>query len=390
MVGLVGLVSPPVEVETLAGQRLVGALTRLEAGQLALQTADGQLLVRAEDLLSVSPKLPAEPSQPGTIAIGLVDGSVFSAAEYTVRQGQARIALQLGKTLELSTRQIRWVRLQAQTDALAEPWTRLMEMPAEGDLLVTRKAEALDYHTGTIRDVTDSAVKFLVEGELLPVQRDKVFGLVYYHPAGPDLPEAICRVSEATGANWTARTIRLSGDALEWVTPAGLTMTCPLAQVRRIDFSQGRIIYLSEQKPESITWTPYFGTSRDLPARNQFFAPRLDRSLGPGPLELGGRAYSKGLALHSRTHVVYRLPGKFRRFKALVGIDDRVQPGGNVRLVIQGDDRVLLETTVAGSDPPKHVDLELTGVRRLSILVDFGENLDFADHLDLAEARILK
>jgi hypothetical protein len=67
-----------------------------------------------------------------------------------------------------------------------------------------------------------------------------------------------------------------------------------------------------------------------------------------------------------------------------------VRPNGNVRLVIQGDDRVLLETSVAGTEAARLVDLDLTGVRRLSILVDFGENLDVADHLDLAEARIVK
>jgi hypothetical protein len=61
-----------------------------------------------------------------------------------------------------------------------------------------------------------------------------------------------------------------------------------------------------------------------------------------------------------------------------------------VLLVVRGDDRVLLETAVAGTDPPRAVDLDLAGVRRLAILVDFGGDLDVADHLDLCEARIVK
>ena len=88
--------------------------------------------------------------------------------------------------------------------------------------------------------------------------------------------------------------------------------------------------------------------------------------------------------------MVYRLPGRFGRFKAIVGIDDSVRPNGNVRLVISGDDRVLLEATIDGSDEPKPVDLDISGVRRLRILVDFGQRLDVADHLDLCEARIVK
>ncbi len=75
---------------------------------------------------------------------------------------------------------------------------------------------------------------------------------------------------------------------------------------------------------------------------------------------------------------------------ATVGIDDRVRPRGNVRLEIEGDGRPLLDAPVTGADPPRPVDLDLTGVGRLTILVDYGEDMDVADHLDLCDARIVK
>jgi hypothetical protein len=59
-------------------------------------------------------------------------------------------------------------------------------------------------------------------------------------------------------------------------------------------------------------------------------------------------------------------------------------------LVIRGDDKVLLETTLTGAEGPKPLDLDLGGVRRLAILVDFGGEMDAADHLDLCNARIIK
>jgi hypothetical protein len=58
--------------------------------------------------------------------------------------------------------------------------------------------------------------------------------------------------------------------------------------------------------------------------------------------------------------------------------------------VIRGDDRVLLDQVIKGSDPPLEIDLDIVGVRRLAILVDFGDNQDIADHLDLCEARVVK
>jgi hypothetical protein len=149
-------------------------------------------------------------------------------------------------------------------------------------------------------------------------------------------------------------------------------------------------VYLSDLEPELAKWTPYFGATSELTTRKGFFAPKQDRSLQPETLRLDEKEYSKGLSIHSRTKLVYRLPGRFRRFKAMIGIDDRVRPQGNVDLTILGDDRPLLQATVTGTDPPREVDLDLSGVRRLIVLVDFGEHADVADHLDLCEARVVK
>ena len=129
---------------------------------------------------------------------------------------------------------------------------------------------------------------------------------------------------------------------------------------------------------------------KDLPLLAQYYGLRQDRMAEGQPLRLGGEEYRKGLALHSRTMVVYRLPDRFRRFKAVAGIDDRVHPRGSVHLVIRGDERLLLEADVTGLDAPRQIDLDLTGVRRLSILVDFARELNVGDQLLLCEARVIK
>jgi hypothetical protein len=124
-------------------------------------------------------------------------------------------------------------------------------------------------------------------------------------------------------------------------------------------------------------------------AENLFFQPRLNRSLEPGGLRLGDHVYAKGLAMHSRSELVFRLPGDFRRLQALAGIDDAVRPGGNVRLSIYGDDRLLLEEVITGRDKPRRLDLDIRGVARLKIVADFNGD-EVSDHLDLCEARILE
>ena len=52
--------------------------------------------------------------------------------------------------------------------------------------------------------------------------------------------------------------------------------------------------------------------------------------------------------------------------------------------------KVLFEADVRGADKPREIDLDVSKVRDLEILVDFGGDLDIADWLDLADARVTK
>ena len=132
-----------------------------------------------------------------------------------------------------------------------------------------------------------------------------------------------------------------------------------------------------------------FGLGKELPTRQEFNSPKMDRNRNGGPLEVDGTKYAKGLCIHSRTTIVYRLRGRFSRFKAVAGIDQEFRDLGNVQLVIHGDDKVLFDAAIAGKTA-KTLDLDVAGVRRLTILVDFGENMDIGDYLDLCGARFEK
>jgi hypothetical protein len=404
--------APGVEVQMLGGEAAVGTLVELGSREVVLATDKGRLVVPAERLIAVTPKLAApesaappggqgagpllSPPWPGSggprdgARVELVDGSLLVAGEFSARGGQSRLVTPGGKAIEIPTSQIRSVRWHSAADALGAEWSKLADVPVNSDRLAARKGEALDSHQGIIREVGPATVLFEVDGEALPVRRSNVYGLLYYHAQAAATPEAVCRLTDADGSLWAVGQIALAGGELRWTTPAGLAAARPVAEVVRIDFSQGKILYLSDLAPESALWTPYFPTSGKFSVRSDFFGPRMDRGLGAEPIELDHKTYGKGLVLHSRTELIYRLPGRFRLFQAVAGIDEHVAPKGNVRLVVQGDDRVLLETTVAGTDRARPLELDLSGVRRLRILVDYGENGDVADQLDLAEARIVK
>jgi hypothetical protein len=390
--------APPFTAETLTGQSVAGNVTALDSQRLTLQTPGGPVTLETGRLIRLTPQqTPSLSDEPPAAWVELADGSFLVAADFSVSGGRARLTFSDDQTVELPAAGIARVRFQESGSAVAE-WERVCGIAHTGDVLVVRKDEVLDYHHGVLGDVTDAAVHFQIDGQKFEVKRPKVFGIIYHRRPTEAPQDAVCELGDVTRSRWRVRSLSTPGEAnLQWTTPAGATMTRPLAMVTQIDFSRGKVVYLSDLTEESLTFSPYFGTEKGLLVLRRFLAPRKDMNLQSGPLQIAKKQYGKGLAIHSRTEIVYRLPGSFRRFCAVAGIDDAVRPHGNVRLVISGDGKRLLETTVAGSDashpegpPPLPIELDVSGVRRLSVLVDFGAEMDMSDHLDLCEARVIQ
>jgi hypothetical protein len=381
---------PEIEIRTVTGDSATGTLVELDTKHVVLQTASGRASWDLEKLAGITVRRAGEGSVPGAITLELVDGSTLAVEGFSAENGRAKAKLAVGDAIELARPAIRSVRFAGPGEATAAQWAKIVAAATTSDVLVVKKNNAIDYHKGILHRVTGDAVEFELEGERLPVRRNKVFGLVYHHPSGRELPEPIGTLSDRSGSRWAIRTVGLAGEQIEWTTPAGIKVRRPLADLVRVDFSSGKVVYLSDLKADSVEWVPYFGLGRELDARKAFYAPRQDRNLQSGPLQINGQRYARGLCIPSRTELVYRLPDRYRRLLAIVGIDDSARPQGNVRLVIRGDDRMLFETAVAGTDAPKPIDLDMTGVRRLTVLVDFGDDFDVGDTLNLCEARLLK
>jgi hypothetical protein len=176
---------------------------------------------------------------------------------------------------------------------------------------------------------------------------------------------------------------------LEIVTVAGVKVSLPIDRLRRIDFSSGNTVWLDNLQP-AVDWQPYVGSVLPHDRLARLFAPRTGIGFGGVPLQLGGQTFERGLAIWSRTELTYRLTEEYRRFHAVVGISDASEGGGSVLLMIRGDDRELLSQTISGQDEPQVLDLDISGVRRLRILVDFGDERDMRDHLNMCDARITK
>ena len=241
---------------------------------------------------------------------------------------------------------------------------------------------------GVVYDVGEETVDFEFDGNRTAAKRAKIDAIVYLQAAANQWPAEVCQVVDIAGGRWRVQEIALKDAALQIKTLAGIEAKLPLDRVRQVDFAAVNIAYLSDLEWTDSKFTPY------IPSRlkEAWFAPRRDEGF-QGPLQIQGKRFEKGLALHSRTLLTYRLQDDYRRFRAVAGIDDAVRNGSveaHVVLTISGDGKTLFTSEVSGSMDPLELDLDLSGVKRLTILVDYGRDIDIADHLDLGEARLIK
>lgn len=381
----------PFEAQTLDGQSTRGELKSMSGTEVVLATESGDVTLPLEKLATLAPAGARPAGATGNVEVDLVDGAQLSATDYTTKDGKASLKLSDETSLEVPTRVMRSVLLVPLGEPkLQKQWSEVTESKPAGDLLVVRKNDSLDYLEGIVRGLDAKSCQFELDGETLDVKREKFVGIVYAAAKREELPQPIGTLSLGGGSRLPLRSLTLDGEQLAIETPAGVKLAVPLVETLRFDFSGGKIAYLSDLEPESVQFTPLVGFAEPPQALLGYFEYRRDRGFDDAPLKLDGKEFRKGLALASRTQLVYRLPDTFRLLRATAGIDDTTRESGSVFLTIKGDGKLLWEGEVRGTEPAKSLELDLSGVRRVEILADYGEGLDVGDRLDLGDLHVTK
>jgi hypothetical protein len=400
---------PDVSATLLDGTTTSGKLQSLTSAAVVIESDDGPQTIEANDLLSLrfSDSQDSDAGAPRVELVELVDGSILPIRGITTAGNKASIQfapyLAGGpQSFAAELEKICAVNLQP-LDAEAVPqWLEIRQLNLPSDVVVVAKrgGKSLDHLECIVGAITKDDVQLSVDGQEMQVPREKVAGVIYYRSEEPTAPAAI--VVGANGLRIAAARVGISGDLLRVQTESGLRIDWPLAEVASIDLSAGKVAFLGDLKPASAKWQPLVALPTAALHAAKYGEPRFNQSAHGGPLTLAYRAadsyvgspeikaFPKGIALRSRSEVVFRLPGGYNRLLAEVGIDPNGMASGNVTLSVFGDDDLLAEHEIDGSDAPLPLDLDVTGVRRLRIVVDYGDNLDTGDWLNLCNARIVK
>lgn len=119
-----------------------------------------------------------------------------------------------------------------------------------------------------------------------------------------------------------------------------------------------------------------------------------DRSVVNVPMSIGSQKYEHGLGTMPGwsfpSRITYQINGNYARLEAEVGIDNSAQRHGTVTFEVWGDGKRLYDSgLVKGSEEPRNVAVDLSGIKTLELVVTNGGDGSFWDHADWANARLL-
>ena len=150
-------------------------------------------------------------------------------------------------------------------------------------------------------------------------------------------------------------------------------LSIPVVRLAATEVLGGRVVSLPDLDPVGLRELPYIGEA-------SLFHWRRDRQVVDGrPIQLRGRPYARGLGVHAYCELSYELGGAFARFRSDVGIDDSTKGGGSAEAVVKLDGKERFRARISGKDPAQKVDLDCRGAKRLTLVVDFGEDREILD-----------
>ncbi|MCP4454492.1 MAG: alpha-galactosidase [Planctomycetes bacterium] len=121
-------------------------------------------------------------------------------------------------------------------------------------------------------------------------------------------------------------------------------------------------------------------------------SPKKNKCYSGWPIAVGGRTFEHGVGVHAHSSMHLDLAGDATRFVATVGVDDSVKARtgatGSINVQILAEGKLVWESEILKSGDAAAIDLDVTGVRYLTLLCGDAYDGISHDHADWAGAKI--
>lgn len=255
------------------------------------------------------------------------------------------------------------------------------------DQLFVRIRGAYQTVPGIVDSMTENGVSILYEEDVIDFKIDDVYGLILAQDLEREKADVNAVLFLTEGSRISCLLENANAEKIEAMIGDVARIEVPLSVVSRIEIRSSRLVFLSDLEPVS---------AKNMGGGVIVRKWQKDRNINGKPLTLKdpvtrkARTYEKGLGTKSGMSLVFENED-FDRFVATVGIDASTRGNGDCRVRILADGEVLAEQDLKGTDPPRLIDLEITGRKNIELEIGFGRDfLDLSDHVDWCDARFVK
>lgn len=367
-------------VATLDGQRLTMTIDEVdEDGKIVGENVPDGLTI--DQVRSIETQRQVRSPEAGSIQVMLPAGGSIYAKSISVQQGRLNLATS-GRSDQISLESIvaiKW-RESSMIDRLLD------QRSTDSDQVVVETASGERVVDGILEEINATHVVLNYRGKSRRIAIEKVLAVLPADLglASPGYPMANVELTDSSKVIGQLRD--WDRDHVELQIAGKHSVRVPTESIVRIEVDAGRVIYLSDFQPS------------DIQQSSAFAAPRLwrkNRSVEGNPLRLKMpdgriRTFENGIGTQSFTRMTFQVPDGFDTFAATIGIDRETDGLGDCEMIVEADGIRVWAGRVRGSDPARELKLEIRGARELTLIVDYGEDFDLADHADWCRARLIR
>jgi hypothetical protein len=366
------------DLKTIAGKSINGTLEKITDTTVTLKGVDTPLAQVLDLTLRPGKTVPTAGKY---IEVQLHDESILRCTKVAFGSKEATLELTSGASVKVPVSAFVAYLRDAQDEGLRKQWAKLLTEKKRFDRVFVLKDGELNPLAGTLGAIDEAkqTITFKLEGgKQIEPKLENVAAMQFARTDALAEP-SLCKIVDIDGNLLVASKLSYAGAQVNVTTPFGQKITLDPKVISRFDFNFGRLTYLSDldaKMPESA----FLGG---------FNPVRKDKNLDGDAIMLLDKKYDKGLSMYAGVELEYNLAGKYKDFKALLGVDSRIAEEGQGKVTVTiYCDREKRNTFEVSTKAPLPIAVNVKDVSTLRIVVSGSNFTNLSGHATLANAAV--